>query len=119
MTNLIRFHEWIIDKDEIVQVSVRPSDGSENIYGEYDRVEHSVLIFFKNNPDINLKCDSRWEACEELDYLTASINCETAGPIYRHYQIKHIHKMRSSIMQLTTEIKKLMRENKRLKKNNA
>lgn len=115
MSDLIRFHDWLIDRDEIEVVEIKSDDGINHQNQAYDDIKHSVVVKLKDEIKLQLVCDSLYEARKELDYLTARTEAELSGPIYNTYMIKQISFCRDSLATLTSEIKKMMKSYQKIK----
>ena len=114
MVDLVRFHEWLFDRNEIVFVEVKPEDGIQ-AKSDYDDKNHLVHVHLKNGKSFSLKCHSGYDAQKELDLLTINTNAKFIGDDYRHYLVKRADWNRGGIIELKNEVKKLMNSYKKLK----
>jgi hypothetical protein len=109
--NLIRFKDWVFDKNEISSVEIIENEGTPK--DEFDRLSHSVKIRIKNGMSYELICRSLYDARENLDILTADLEPHLLGRRHDTYIISQIYSCREAINEVRIELKQL---NKRLSK---
>lgn len=103
---LIRFHDWLFDRDEINFAEINADDGGN--HDDFVKVPHTLKISLKNGLNFNLKCDDKYEAKKELNFLTAKTKPQFYGSPYDIYTVQQIYQVRNNIRDLTLELKKLM-----------
>ena len=111
MTDLVRFRNWVIDRNEIkfVDIVIDPEDKRK---AENNHKRHNVIIYFKNNSGLQtltVNCWSKFNAETEIDELTAKLQIPSIGSQYDHYLLKRIDRLSSAIEGLDEDVKRLMR----------
>lgn len=112
-SELVRFHEWVIDKNKISLVQIKTKDGKQ--YNDFDEIEHLVVISMNNSQTLTLSCHNKYYALRELDYLTAKIDPILLGSETNTYLVNQVYLTRSFVSDLITEVKKLMKSYKKIK----
>jgi hypothetical protein len=118
MTKLVRFEDWIIDKDKISTVKIKSEDGLR--HDDFAQVAHSVICALECGETFEVECQSKYRALQIFDVLTSALNPELQRNPYEHYIVKRIYDTNQRIDELTAKINKLMKSYKKLKeKDNA
>ena len=99
MAKLVRFHDWLINVDDI--------SGSD--ISEEDNKGGCILkITMKAGHDYSLTCYSQERAQQELDKLTCDSEAMYCGNKWDHFLVKRIQVMSANIYNLEVQVKKLM-----------
>lgn len=115
MSNLVRFHDWLFDKDHILLVEIKSSDGKNYDHDTCAKVNHLVIVKLKNDARFELLCTDLYDARKELNYLTARTDASLTGPDYKTYIIQAIYQSRDYCHDLQLEVHKLMKSYKKIK----
>src|SRR6185312_12948437 len=117
MTKLVRFHDWIIDQNEISYIKITDKDGNDLNPDccEYDRKDHIVLLTLKNDGTFKCHCESLYSARETLDYFTLQLDEVKTQKNFDNYILKQVYFVRECMRDLEIEVKKLMNSFKKEK----
>ena len=113
MNNLIRFHDWIIPRDEISSVRIEYPDGEPN--SEFEKTSCVMVLELKGNKKFSLKCGDLYDARKELNILTSRVQPELIERPLDSYIIQQIYFCRDSIRSLESAVKDLMKKYKEVK----
>ncbi len=111
--SLIRFHNWIVDKNDISFVEIISEDGKT--HNEFDEANHNVILKLKNDQTFTLSCHNLYSAQRELNFLTIENRIPNLTDEFNHCLIQQIYHARDSVVNLEREIKKLMKSYKKIK----
>ncbi len=114
MSTLVRFQDWILDRDDIQFVNIERPDGE--VSSEYTPAEYIVRVHLKDGKKYGVRCESLHNARNELNNLTAEIKPYHAGSLLDHYLVKQIQYARFAVNELEEQVKKLMLSYKKLNK---
>src|ERR1700741_2040267 len=107
MADLVRFHNWIFDRNEIVYIGIEEREGTPQY--EFELKKHSVTVHLKNEKKLNLICPHLHNAREELDYLTAKVDPELKGKMSHMYLLRRIIYLNNAMNDLAESVNKLMK----------
>lgn len=107
MTTLIRFHNWIIDKEQIDYVEIECKEGIAT--SEFDKKKHALIVHLKTGRNFQLICPDHYDATKELNYLTTNSKAEVIGGRFDTYILQQIYIVRSYLIELSTNVNKLMK----------
>lgn len=114
MSELVRFHDWIFDRNEINYASI---ENHGIIYeSEFDQIKHTVIVKLKNGEKFILNCASFYDAKTELNFLTSKCDPVLLGRQNNTYYLQQLYFCRNAINNLTNQINKLMNSYKKVKK---
>ena len=113
MSDLVRFHHWIFDRNEILLVKIESKDNK--VVEEWESHEHTVVVKLKNSMTFKLICTSEYGAIKELNLLTVGSQAKSIKTNINHFMIEQIDSCRDYIIRLELEIKKLMNSYKKVK----
>lgn len=105
MVCLVRFEDWVFDKDDVEFISIAPKslDGKNNA---------SLIVKLKNKQTLELVFGNEWLAKHALDELTAKIQPATLGT---NYLVQAFRRHNQALENLRYEVNELMKSFKRLK----
>lgn len=107
---LIRFHDWIIDKNDISFVDIH---AEREINSEFEMIEHRVVMHLKGEKTLTLRSHNLYDARKELNMLTAESDALHVGSNFDHYLSHQVHLARYAINNLQDKIEKLMKSYKK------
>lgn len=114
MTTLIRFHSWLIDREQIKYVKIICD---KTVSDDFEKIDHIVCLELKSGEKFNLTCLDRYDAIKELNFLTLYSKAEHIGDAFDHCILEQVYIARRCITGLEFEVKKLMKSySKRMKK---
>lgn len=107
MTELVRFNNWIFDREQIELITIFSKDGKN--HDDFDKVEHTLSVKLKSKDTFHVVCEDLYNAQKELDFLTARINPICLENKHGNHLIKVLYDSQFEIMELHSSIKKLMK----------
>jgi hypothetical protein len=108
MVCLVRFEDWVFDRDDVEFISITP----ESLDGKKTR---SLIVKLKNKQTLELVCANEWRAKHALDELTAELQPANLGGHYDHYLVRAFSRYNQAIEDLHYEVKRMMNSFKKLK----
>ena len=109
MADLVRFHDWVIDRNEISNVNIKSVDGKE-YDNEFAKITHIVVLELKSGQKFQLHCSDLYDARKALNHLTASCKTAHIGSDFDNYLMQQIYHSRQSIIDQSEEIKNLTKK---------
>jgi hypothetical protein len=115
MTDLIRFDDWIIDRNDIAFVQIIKKQDIDGMGKDKIETKFDLKLTRKNNTTLTLNCNDYNNAKKYLNYLTADANVNSVDYRYDHYIIREISYLSNNIMDLETHVKKLIKKIEKVK----
>lgn len=113
MSELIRFKNWLLDREQIESAFIESEDKKD--HNDYEKINHTLIVRMKSGKQFILICSDRYDAKKELNYLTANLSPQHTHNNFEHYLVRQVYICRSTIAELDDTIKKLINSYKKAK----
>lgn len=116
MAKLVRFYDWIFDKEQIDYVSIIPVDESENDNDEQKQVIH---IYMKNGKTLSLMCHNLDDARNNLHCLSGDVKAQILAihrSPFEQYLCEEIVKISNTVNHLKNALDTILTEKLKKKK---